>query len=463
MTDNGSLKPVWHRLLNLAKQLRGLKSQREAGFLLANETRQLVDFRQSALWIDSEGIYTLSGVVQIEANVPYAQWVSAVFKHLHARRPSDDVQSVGSSGVSSVTTHAFTALDLPEVLASEWASWWPANAVRIDFGAGAVIFVRDMAWSDSDQLLLQEWLDIWRHEFIRSTQARLKSPVRWMKSFGGQAGYGQISSWWQRPKVWGAIVLAGALFFPVRLTVLASGELTPANPAVIRAPLEGVIDVFHISPNQLVKKDQLLFGFDELLTKSRLDVARQALITAEAEYRQTVHQAMLDVRARNQLSVLTGKIKEKRAEVDFLSGQLKRTRVLAPHAGFVLMDEPSEWIGRPVTVGERILRIASPDDIEIEAWLALNDAITLEVGTELNLFLNANPLQPVNAKIRYVAHDAIQRPDGVFAYRVRAVLTESTSHRVGLKGTAKIYGDWVPLVYWMLRRPLASARAYLGI
>jgi hypothetical protein len=463
MTDTGLPKQVWHVLLNLAKQLRGFKTQREAGFLLANETRQLVDFRQSALWTESEGLYTLSGVVQIEANVPYAQWVSGVFKHWRAQRQKGGAHASGPTGSAALAALGFTALDLPEVLAAEWASWWPANAVCIDFGTGAVIFVRDLAWSESELTILREWLDIWSHEFNRGSQPRLNSPMRWMKSLKGQGTSHEASPWWKRPKVWSAIVLAAGLFFPVRLTVLASGELTPANPAVIRAPLDGVIDVFHVSPNQVVKKDQVLFGFDEILTRSRLDVARQALSTAEAEYRQTVHQAMIDVRARNQLSGLTGKIKEKRAEVDFLSGQLERTRVLAPQAGFVLMDEPSEWIGRPVAVGERILRIASPDDIEIEAWLALSDAITLDEGAELHLFLNANPLQAVKAKIRYVAHDSIQRPDGVFAYRVRAVLTEKTSHRVGLKGTAKIYGEWVPLVYWMLRRPLASARVYLGL
>lgn len=463
MTDNASPMPGWLILLNLAKQLRGLKSQREAGFLLANETRQLVDFRQSALWINHEGIYTLSGVVQIEANVPYVQWVSGVLKHLYSRSPVGAGQSLDLPKGVDISAHTFNALDLPDVLASDWASWWPANAVWVEFGTGSVIFVRDRVWLDSELSFLKEWLEIWRHEFSRGSKPRLKSPFRWMKSFKGDAASSQVISWWQQPKVWMAFFLAGALFFPVRLTVMASGELTPANPAVIRAPLDGVIDAFNVSPNQIVKKDQLLFGFDAFLTKSRLDVARQALTTATAEYRQTVQRAMQDVNARNQLSVLTGKIEEKRAEVDFLSGQLERTQVLAPQAGFVLMDEPSEWIGRPVTVGERILRIASPDDIEIEAWLALSDAITLAEGSDLNLFLNANPLRPVKARIRYVAHDAVQRPDGVFAYRVRAVLTENTDHRVGLKGTAKIYGNKVPLVYWMLRRPFASARAYLGL
>ncbi len=463
MTDSVLPQQAWHVLLTLAKQLRGLKSQREAGFLLANETRQLVNFRQSAVWTDLDGLYTLSGVVQIEANVPYAQWVSAVFKHWPGQPPEETGHSIAKESGIDIRLKAFTALDLPEVLASEWAAWWPAHALWIRCDFGAVIFVRDQAWLEAELLLLREWLDIWSHEFNRTSQPRLRSPARWMRSLTVAQAPHSGGAWWRRPKFWGVLALAVGLLFPVRLTVLAAGELTPANPAVIRAPLDGVIDVFHISPNQVVTKDQLLFGFDELLTQSRLDIARQALSTAEAEYRQTVHQAMVDVRVRNQLSVLTGKIQEKRAEVDYLLGQLQRTRVLAPQAGFVLMDEPSEWIGRPVTVGERILRIASPDDIEIEAWLALNDAISLKEGAELSLFLNANPLNAVKAKIRYVAHDAIQRPDGSFAYRVRAVLTETTSHRVGLKGTAKIYGDWVPMVYWMLRRPVASARAYLGL
>jgi hypothetical protein len=61
-----------------------------------------------------------------------------------------------------------------------------------------------------------------------------------------------------------------------------------------------------------------------------------------------------------------------------------------------------------------------------------------------------------------MAHDAVQRPDGSFAYRVRATLTDKTSHRVGLKGTAKLQGEWVPLAYWALRRPWATLRATLG-
>jgi hypothetical protein len=64
--------------------------------------------------------------------------------------------------------------------------------------------------------------------------------------------------------------------------------------------------------------------------------------------------------------------------------------------------------------------------------------------------------------LRYVAHEAVQRPDGQYAYRVRATLQDKTTHRIGMKGTAKLHGRWVPLSYWVFRRPLATVRAYVG-
>jgi multidrug efflux pump subunit AcrA (membrane-fusion protein) len=246
------------------------------------------------------------------------------------------------------------------------------------------------------------------------------------------------------------------------MTVLAPGELVPARPTIVRAPMEGTVDTFHIQPNQLVRKGQPLFGFDEALIQSRLDVARQGLVTAQTDYRQTSQQALADPRARNQLGLLSGKIEEKRAEVQYLSDQLRRGRVLAPQDGVVLMDDPSEWIGRPVTVGERILRIAAEGDVEVEVWLPLADASSLQPGDPIQLFLHASPLEPLQAKLRYMAHEAVDRPEGYQAFRLRASLEHPTEQRVGLKGTAKIYGEKVPLIYWILRRPLTTVRLYLG-
>jgi multidrug resistance efflux pump len=191
-------------------------------------------------------------------------------------------------------------------------------------------------------------------------------------------------------------------------------------------------------------------------------VAEQALATAEAEYRQTAQQALSDNKFKSQLAVLQGKIEERRAEMEFLRGQVERAHVVAPRDGIVLIDDPSEWTGKPVSTGERILRVADPREAEVEAWLPIGDAIPIDPGATVHLYLSASPLSPVTAEVRYVSYDAMQRPDGSYAYRVRAKLAEPTLHRIGMKGTARVNGHWAPLAYWLLRRPVAFVRQTLG-
>ncbi|MDB5797554.1 MAG: HlyD family efflux transporter periplasmic adaptor subunit [Paucimonas sp.] len=445
-------------LLDLSRRARHARDMAELAFMAVNDSHALAPYRQSALWFEGTGLRTLSGVVQIEANAPYAQWLERVFRHV---------------SIANKRPHAFDKSDLPEDLAQDWDEWLPAHAMWLPLAAarniksssrGALVLLRDVPWTEQEASLLVEWMDVWNHAW----HARFRPPMfSWhvwrlrLKSFLKPEEGAQ--RWYKSRPLWIGLALLALLFFPVRLTVLAPGELVPAKPAVIRSPLEGVIESFAVRPNQMVAKDQVLFSYDEALIGSRLEVARQNMATAEAEYRQTTQQALSDMKSKAQLSLLTGKIEEKRAEVEYLTEQLSRARVLAPQAGMALVDDPTEWIGRPVSVGERVMRIAAPDDKEIEAWVAMGDAIPLEEGAQISLYLNASPLSPVKATLRYISHDALQRPDGSYAYRVRAKLDDTTQHRVGLKGTAKLYGGHVPFSYWLMRRPLATIRSTLGL
>ena len=455
-------------LLELGRRARVSTSPQELGFLLVNDTHALAKYRQAALWLLQEGVYTLSGVVQAEANAPYAQWLERLFLHLATS--------------SSPALRTLTPEDLPEALATEWAEWWPTHALWLAMPApdgatrdatpaanpatspvAALLLVRDETWPEDVQVWLREWTNTWWHAFHALHHPRVRSLRAGRARLKRHFSNDPERKWWQRNLVrWAAVVLV-VLCLPVRLTVLAPGELVPAHPVVVRAPLDGVVDTFHIQPNQVVTKGQPLFGFDEVLIQSKLQVAEQTLATAEAEFRQTSQQALLDAKYRPQLALLQGKIEEKRAELDFLREQLQRSRVLSPANGVALLDDPSEWIGKPINTGERIMRIADPADTEVEAWLPLADAVALEPGSEVTLYLNASPLSPVQAKMRYMAHDAVQRPDGMYAYRVRATLAAAIQYRVGLKGTAKLRGGWVPMVYWVMRRPLALVRVTLGI
>jgi multidrug efflux pump subunit AcrA (membrane-fusion protein) len=247
------------------------------------------------------------------------------------------------------------------------------------------------------------------------------------------------------------------------MTVLAAGEVVPSQPVVVRAPIEGVIERFDVQPNSTVQKGQALFGFDPVLIETRVNVARQALETSMAQYRQTSQMALSDPKFKIELASQAGSIEEKRAEFEYLKDQKQRATVKAPAEGVVLFDDPSSWVGKPVAIGERIMRIAKTGDTEVEAWLPISDAVDLAPGDSIVLYLQATPLSPVSAKLSYFSHEAIERPDGTYAYRIRGQLDPDQSPRVGLKGTAKVSGRWTFMGYWLLRRPMAVIRTTLGL
>jgi len=443
---NQAAEDVLPALLDLARQARHAGSAVELGFLAVNDSHTLVGYRQAALWLTEGGTFALSGVVQLEANAPYAQWLDQVCRVLadgahHQPRP-------------------ISAAMLPPALAADWNEWLPAHALWLPLSIqGGLLLVRETPWQDRELALLAEWLDIWCHAWNGLQRRGPGSWRRWLPF--GRHSTEKTRSKLKRRVAWG-LAASLVLLLPVRLTVLVPGELVPANPAVIRAPQDGVVGSFFVKPNAIVTAGQALFSLDDTALTSRLEVAQQALVSAEAEYRQSAQLAVSDGKYKGQLALLTGKVEERRAEVDYVRGQLERSQVVAPQGGMALFDDPSEWTGKPVATGERIMRVATPDEVEIEAWLPVGDAIPMENGAAVTLYLNASPLSPVAAQIRYLAHDALQRPDGNYAYRVRATLKVGSAHRIGLKGTAKLDGDRAPLCYWILRKPLAALRQLVG-
>lgn len=451
-SDNTSASPL-AVLLDLAHRARHAGSVAELGFMAVNATRVLAPYRQAALWFDGAGVAALSGVVQIEANAPYVHWIDRVLREV-------------------INPGPLSAASLPAELAADWAEWLPEYAFVLQLpgsgenGArGALLLARDIPWMERETALLAEWSDILAHAL-----AARREPVRWSVASMGERLRSRLAHeratgmpWWRRRAVQASLAGLLILACPVRLTVLAPGALVPSSPATIRSPLDGVIERFHVQPNQLVKAGQPLFDFDQAQLDSRYAVALQALSTAEAEYRQALQLALTDAKSKSMLATLQGKIEERRAETGYLQGVVERASVTAPRDGVVLFDDPSEWSGRPVQTGERIMRIAAAGDVEVEAWLPVGDAIPLETGAPVSLYLSASPLQPVEAQVRYVSYEALERPDGTQAYRVRAKLDGPTTHRVGLKGTAKLSGRWVPMVYWIMRRPLAVIRQAIGV
>ncbi len=438
------------RLLELGRRAREATTVDALDFLLLNATHGLFPYRQAVLWDPLRKTPVVSGVAQADPQAPYVQWLRDL--PLRLRLPLDKPMSVD-------------AAHLDPYLQAEWREWLPAFACAFALpqGRGHVVFARDTAWSDLEQRLLGDWVDQWGHALGAIRASRPTWRLRdWLHPQGAPST-GPKPAWWKRKRYYLTLALVVFLLFPVRLSVLAPGELVPANPVVVRAPMEGVIEKFHVRPNALVKAGQPLFEFDQTLVASRLEVARQAFVSAQAQFRQTSQLALADSKFKSELASLAGQVEERKAEYEYLQKQNQRSVVLSPVTGVVLVDDPSAWVGKPVPVGERVLRVAASDDVEVEAWLPVGDAIQLAPGDPVVLYLQADPLAPVRARIRFVAHEAQARPDGSMAYRVRATLDAAITQRVGLKGTAKLSGPWSVMAYWLARRPLSVVRTTLGL
>ena len=141
-----------------------------------------------------------------------------------------------------------------------------------------------------------------------------------------------------------------------------AAEITPRDPVVVRAPIQGVVQQVAVKPNQSVKAGSLLAELDPRETQSKLQIARQALAVADAELRQAQELAVFDDRGRANLAVLQGRREEQAAEVSYLESVLGRLRLTAPRAGVAIFDDASELTGKPVALGERIMMVADPAD-----------------------------------------------------------------------------------------------------
>jgi hypothetical protein len=503
-------------LINLAQQARKAESDKVLQFLLVNHTHQLVPYQIGALWIEDEGVVIQSGVSFVERNSPYISWLNNVCELLIKQEACEVTPAMLNDALTEewgtyLPVHAywlpisggkrkaglllakeaeFTENEVPYL--KEWVDIWSYSWNRMDaptvYGELTRLWMRILgyvpAWgetkTDASHVLkgakvtyvkytnnpLQIFVLAWR--LFKAGMTWIKNALSWLSTKGiegtAEAVVAEGKAIWRDKKRRWTWLIWIFLLFPVRLTVLVPGELVPANPAIIRVPIEGIVDKFYVAPNQEVVKGQPLFNLDLTTLLSRLQVAEQETQIATQEYRQSSLQGLTDSKSRGLLVPQEGKAAEKKIEADYVKELLNKAKIVAPRDGIVIFDDPSEWIGKPVQAGEKVMVVATSSDVEIEGWIPVGEAIELPKDSKVTLYLNAMPFSPVTGYLRYAGHEPILRPDGGYAYRVRASLRPGEKGpRVGLKGTAKVHGQYVPLSYWVLRRPLATLRQFLGI
>ena len=148
---------------------------------------------------------------------------------------------------------------------------------------------------------------------------------------------------------------------------------------------------------------------------------------------------------------------------NFAAKLLERVTVTAERAGIAVFADASDWIGRPVVTGERILQIADPARVETRIALPVHDAVALAPGARVKLFLDDDPLAPLAARLTTAGYESELTAAGILSYRLTAALPPGPPPpRIGLQGVARIAGSPVPLGLFLFRRPLTAFRQWLG-
>lgn len=418
-----------------AGQARGA----ELGYLIVNDTMQVVPYQQAALWRDGR-VSAVSGVAAPEAGGPYPRWLQDVLARA-VKLPADD---------AAVLTVDPEAVGLTP---SAWTEWFPAHAVLLRLPdprgglSGALLLGRADPFHPGETQLLAAIAGTYGLAMAAADLPRRR------------VGHRTLRHWLQ-----GAAVLAvvAASFAPVRSSVLAPAEIVAAAPSPIRAPFDGVVDAVHVTPNQPVHKGDNLLSFETTERRAKAEVASKALEIARAEFTEASQQAFNDPQAKARLALLQAKVDQARLEADYNREMLARAEVAAPSDGVAVFDDAHQWIGRPVALGERIMVLAPPSSTRLDIAVPVADVVTFEQRAEVVFFPNIAPDHPAHGSLASVGYAANVSPDGVLSYTARAAL-DGDGLRLGLKGTAKIYGPRRPFILWVLRRPLAVAREWLSL
>ena len=445
--------------LALADKARAAASLEQLGFVLCNDTHGLLPYRQAALvQLDALGrvrLFSHSGLAAIEADSPYALWLADVVSEL---RPALQ-QLPAEARLMSVSPASLSA-----DLAAQWEQWLPVHVWALPLigpdGAlrGVLLLARDEPWPeeiapDSDVFWLLATARVYGHAWWALAARGVRWPER-LRQLGRSRGLR-----------WALVVGLLLLLVPVREYALAPAEVVSLASQAITAPQEGVIRRMLVQPNTLVKAGEVLAELDDTTLHNRVAVAQAALATARADYLQSSRRSFDRIEAKADLGMAEGRVREREAELRSLRQELARLQVQAPADGVFVYSNPDDWVGKPVQTGERMGFLADPKQLGLLAWVPVAEAINLQAGSPMTLFLRVAPLSPLSARLDYASYQVSESPDGVASYRVRGTLAagdEAGVARVGLRGTVRMSGDWTVLGYLLLRRPWAAAREWCG-
>ncbi len=431
-------------LLRVEAEARQAQTVSELAFLIANETIRIAKCRQVfALAGKAENLMVkaVTSIGSVDRNSPRIRWIEAMVQSLRSEK--------GLGATCDFVLPAFCPPDDGEHLnyPYRFIAWLPLK-LRDGTVFGGMVLAREVPWTEPDLLIARRLSGAYSHAWSALVgERRLKRRIK------------------VKPLLAAAAVATIALgFYPVPMMVLAPVEVAPISPRIIAAPMDGVIDSIAVNPDQVVKLGEPLLKMSDVMLRNELAVAEQDVRVAEAKLMQVTQGAVSDPKLRADLAITRSELTVAAAKRNYARDMLQRSDVRAPADGIAIYTDRRDWIGRPVTTGERIMEVADPDRMQLRIDVPVADAIAVSKGAKVRAFLDSDPLNPASAKVVAASFEARMIEGDVLAYRIYAALDgEQPGMRLGIRGTAQISGEKVALAYYLFRKPISVIRQRFGL
>ncbi len=258
------------------------------------------------------------------------------------------------------------------------------------------------------------------------------------------------------------IFLIALMFLPIKQTVLAPGEISIKDPLIVAPSIDGAVKDILVSPNQHVKKGQVLVTLDSIAYQSHVEQAQKELQLQQERLRRAHQHAYLSDKSKAQILLIHQEIAKAKNTLRYAKSLLARTKIRAMSDGIVVFSDKAQWLGKPVRIGERIMWLAKPNEKQLSIYIPIDDLIPTDKAAQVVFYPHPTPLNAIDGKIRYISR-VPQNENDLLSYYAIADLKGNTAVHIGVKGTVKIYGETVFLGYYLYRRPLSFIRRYLWL
>ena len=434
------------RLIGLEKKSREARTQDELNFVVVNEIRQIFDFVNSYLLLktptDKYHVKAVSDLATVDRTAPLVTFVENIIND----QTSSNLKEIQNFEVDKISRSL--KIKKPKNI--------PDNILLIPIFSpqrglqGFLITTRNEKFNDNEVELARHLSLTYGHAYNTFlTDFSIKDFLK--KNFTGKRSWIIILS------------IIFILIIPIKITSTAPVEVVPKNPRLITAPFDGVVKNIIVNNNDKINSGDLLIQIEDTDLKNSFNLAKQSLQVAEKELLRSRQFSFSNNEEKARLAELMAQVDLKKAEVESTSERLKNSKIYADKDGIAIVDQKNNWQGRPVSVGEKIITIANPDKVEFLIWLPVKDSLIIKENTDVKVFLDINPIKPLKGKLKRASYQSSLSPEEVLSYQISASFEGEEIPRIGLRGTAKIYGSRVTLFYYLFRKPITFVRQLIGV